>query len=161
MSSHPKTPAEIEETVWRELKHHNTVLLAVAGDHPQPMTAFSEPENGLIWFITQADSDIARKTKAAANAMLTLQRERFQASVAGALSQTKDAARIDKFWNPVVAAWFPKGKDDPSITLLRFACGDAQVWVADSALKFVWQVAKANATKTLPDVGQKTDVSLA
>jgi general stress protein 26 len=37
-------------------------------------------------------------------------------------------------WNPFIAAWFEKGKDDPKLTLLRLDPDDAQIWENGSSL---------------------------
>ena len=77
------------------------------------------------------------------------------------LSIDQDRSRIDKYWNPVVAAWYPDGKEDPALTLIRFDGDDGRVWVSDKgALGFGYQVLKANLTKTTPDVGGVSDINL-
>ena len=85
----------------------------------------------------------------------------FIACVSGDLSEQPDKDRIDRFWNPVVAAWFPEGKDDPHLTLLRMIPDDAQVWVSHAnPIRFGFEVAKANLTKTLPNMGDSTHINL-
>ena len=82
----------------------------------------------------------------------------IQAQQAGDI---QDRARIDKYWNPVVAAWYPDGKDDPHLTLIRFDAEDGRVWVSDKGgVGFGYQILKANLTKTQPDVGGVSDVNL-
>ena len=41
---------------------------------------------------------------------------------------------IDKLWNKQVEAWFPGGKDDPNLALLRFDIDDAEFWETDMSL---------------------------
>ena len=67
----------------------------------------------------------------------------------------KDAAKIDEFWNSVVAAWYEDGKNDPNLTMLALHIDDAEVWAStDSTLKFGWEIAKANLNEhKTPDVG--------
>ena len=72
-----------------------------------------------------------------------------------------DREIIDRHWNPVLAAWYPGGKDDPNLTILRFDAGDGRVWVNEGGFfKFFYEIAKANVTKTLPDAAGAVDVSL-
>ena len=42
-------------------------------------------------------------------------------------------ASSTSYWNPVVAAWYPEGKDDPHLTLLRFDADDGRIWVSTRA----------------------------
>ena len=73
----------------------------------------------------------------------------------------RDPALIDRHWNPVVAAWYPEGKDDPHLTLLRFDADDGRIWLSKTGpVRFMYEVTKANLTKTMPDVGDVVDVKL-
>ncbi len=164
--SHDLTPADAEKEFWKSLKESNTGMLGLdqPGHHAQPMTGFGEPETGTIWFFSRNDTDFARDVAAGANSgMFTYQAkdQKVQACIHGDLSIDNDRERINRFWNPVVAAWYPDGKDDPALTLIRFDADDGRVWVSDKgALGFGYQVLKANLTKTIPDAGGVADVNL-
>lgn len=164
--SHDLTPADAEKEFWKSLKESNTGMLGLdqPGHHAQPMTGFGEPETGTIWFFSRNDTDFARDVAAGANSgMFTYQAkdQKVQACIHGDLSIDNDRERINRFWNPVVAAWYPDGKDDPALTLIRFDADDGRVWVSDKgALGFGYQVLKANLTKTIPDAGDVADVNL-
>lgn len=161
------TPAEAEKAFWKSLEHSNTGMLGIdrPGYHHQPMTGFGEPETGTIWFFTRDDTDFARDVATGAQTgMFCYQAkdEKLQACIPGRLAIDQDRERIDRFWNPVVAAWYPDGKDDPRLTLIRFDGDDGRVWVSDkSVLGFGYQILKANLTKTTPDAGAVADVNLA
>jgi general stress protein 26 len=45
-------------------------------------------------------------------------RQRY-VSVAGRAWLLRDRAKIDELWSPLYKAWFPDGKDDPELALLR------------------------------------------
>jgi len=164
--SHDLTPAEAEAEFWKSLKESNTGMLGLdqPGYHSRPMTGYAEPETGTIWFFTRNDTDFARDVAVGGQTgMFTYQAkdQKVQACLHGDLSIDQDRERIDRFWNPVVAAWYPDGKDDPHLTLIRFDGDDGRVWVSDKgALGFGYQVLKANLTKTLPDVGGVSDINL-
>ena len=162
------TPAKAEEAFWDSLKKSNTGLLGLdqPGYHAQPMTAFRDEETGTIWFFTRDDTDLARDAGVGSgqSAMFHYgsKDQNVWACVHGELSaHGQDRAIIDRYWNPVLAAWYPEGKDDPHLTILRFEAGDARVWVNEGGFfKFAFEIAKANATKTLPDAGDVVDVNL-
>ena len=66
----------------------------------------------------------------------------------GANAPSAQERRADRYWNPTVAAWYPDGKDDPSLTLLRFNVSDAEVWISKgSAIRLAWEVAKAKSQR--------------
>ncbi len=52
----------------------------------------------------------------------------------GSLGLDNDRATIDRLWNPFVAAWFEKGKDDPKLALLRLDPEKAEIWLDGSSL---------------------------
>jgi general stress protein 26 len=85
----------------------------------------------------------------------------LNACVGGHISLSDDGARMDKFWNPVVAAWFPEGRDDPQLTMLRLDGRDASVWLSETGpICFAYEIAKANITHTMPEVGQHANLEL-
>jgi general stress protein 26 len=135
--------------------------LTQANQHYQPMTAFAEPEAGALWFFTRDSTDLAKAVGDGAQAMFIVQAkdQDLQACLGGALSLDHDRARIDKYWGPMVAAWFPEGKDDPRLTLIRMDLSDAAVWLTEGGLiKMAFEIAKANITKTEPDLGDHATV---
>ena len=160
-----KTPAEIEEKLWKAIEHHKTGMLGLVGSHQhfQPMTGFAEPETGTIWFFVSRDNDLmeAADGGGGAEVMFTFQSREVYACIGGRLRADTDRGRIDRVWSPSVAAWYPGGKDDPDLTLLRLDAADAAVWLVEGGLvKYLVEVAKANASKTTPDVGERRDLNL-
>lgn len=157
MSTDLTNRADVERRLWDEIEKHNTGMLGITGSghhHTQPMTAFVERKSNQIWFFTRTDTDLAREIGEGKTAMFVHQLKDLHACIAGQLTLQLDPERIDKYWNAVVAAWYPDGKDDPHLTMLCLDCDDAQVWISEGGpVKFAWEIAKANATHTTPDVG--------
>lgn len=168
MSDKTLTAAEAEKEFWDHLQTSNTGLLGLdrPGYHARPMTAFREEETGTIWLFTRDDTDLARDagTGSGESAMFHYgsKDQSVWACIHGTLSVVpRNPELIDKHWNPILAAWYPEGKDDPHMTLLRFNADDGRIWVSEGgAFKFFYEVAKANITKTLPDAGGVADVNL-
>jgi general stress protein 26 len=165
--AHSHNTEDVRQRLWREIDKGTTVMLGLTGDpaqHFQPMTAFCEKdEGGPVWFYVRKDNDLVRQAGQGRSAMFNFMNRShdFIACVAGALQADHDPERIQRFWNPVVAAWFPEGKDDPNLTLLRFDPEDAQVWLSHgNPIRFGWEIAKANLTKTQPDVGDTAHLRL-
>lgn len=158
--------AAVEKKLWGEIEDSRFGMLAPVNppaEHFQPMTAFAEPEAGKIWFYTRSDSDVATAARDGVQAMFVFMSKdrKLQASIKGEMRASLDALHRDKFWNSVVSAWFPKGKDDPHLTMLRFDCGEAQVWLSETGpVKFGLEIAKANLTGRPPDVGGQVTLKL-
>jgi len=163
MSTDIKDRVAVERRLWDEIERHQTGMLGLVGDthHFQPMTAFIQRGSKQIWFFTRTDTDLVHQIGGAHQAMFVIQQKDMQACVGGELVIDPDRARIDKFWNPVVAAWHPEGKTDPRLALLRMDCDDAAVWISQgNPIRFAWEIAKANTTKTEPNVGGRTTLDL-
>lgn len=166
MSTDINDHAEVERRLWDEISKHGRTVMLGAHVHPmqhfQPMTAFCEPEEGLVWFLTRSDTELARSIEEGKSAMMIVQDgQTFQACVGGDLTLQVDPARVEKYWNPVVAAWYPEGKSAPRLTMLCLNVSDAQVWISEGGpIKFAFEVAKANLTGTTPDVGGSRRLNL-
>jgi general stress protein 26 len=159
------TTEEIEDRLWAEIDKGRFGMLGLVGQsmHFQPMTAFTEKTEGKIWFFTYKDSDLARKIGDRAKAMFVVQSkdQDMQACVGGVLSIDHDVDRIEEFWGPMIAAWFPEGKEDPRLTLLRLDCSDAQVWLTEAGpLKYAWEVIRSNLKGGRPDLGEQRRLDL-
>ena len=165
MSLDPHDKAAVEKRLWKEIDHTRFGMLGLVHSHQhfQPMTAFVEPDGAQIWFFTRTDSDIARTAANGAEAMFVVQSkdQDFQACIGGVLSVEYDATRIEKYWNPAVAAWYPDGKGDPRLTLLRLDANDAELWISKGGpIRFAWEMARANLTDRQPDLGDQVHVTL-
>ncbi|WP_119271474.1 pyridoxamine 5'-phosphate oxidase family protein [Taklimakanibacter deserti] len=131
---------ELREKLWKALKSDMTVMLGLTDDvegDARPMTAQIEgDEQGPIWFFTAKDTEIAQKLKTERPAFATFASKSHDlfAAIHGTLMLDMDRDAIDRLWNPYVAAWFEKGKDDPKLALLRFEPERAEVWVDASSL---------------------------
>jgi len=165
--AHDLNKAELEARLWSEIEKARYGMLGLvgkgAGGHFQPMTAFAEPDDSAIYFFARKSSDLARQVEGGDQAMFTVQAkdQEFQACLGGRLLAGHDAARIDRYWGPVVAAWYPEGKNDPDLTLLRFEVRDAQVWLSEgNPLAFGFQIGRANLTGREPNVGQSSHLDL-
>lgn len=166
MHTDTENPAEVEKRLWHEIDRAHIGMLGIVDGEPQhlqPMTAFPVPEEGEIWFFTRAETDLARDvSRGARRAMFVVMAsdKEAQACVGGELTVEMDRAKIDRWWSPMVAAWYPDGKDDPDLRLIRMKCHDARVWISDAGpVKYVWEVTRANLGHTMPNLGGRSDVS--
>jgi general stress protein 26 len=151
------SPTDVELRLWEDLESHHIGMLMPLGEptmHAQPMTAFPERASRQLWFFTRTETELARHIGGGAYAMFTLQHHDLHACIGGHLHLEHDEVRLERYWNAVVAAWYPEGRNDPALTMLRFDCHDAQVWLSEAGpVKFAWEIAKANATHQAPDLG--------
>lgn len=130
--------AEIEARFWKDLKASPFLMLGLDGardGHAQPMTAFFEGEKGPLWFFTSHGNSLVTALGQAHRAMahyVSKGHDLF-ATIHGDLRLDTDQATIDRLWNSHIAAWYPQGRQDPDITLLRLDTETAQIWLNASS----------------------------
>lgn len=129
------TPQEVAETFIGKLKDSPFVMIGLEhGDaHSEPMTAQIDDDlPNTLFFFAGKDNRLAEG--GAANAQFVAKGHDFFACLDGHVSTHNDRAEIDKLWNTQVEAWFPGGKDDPNLALLRFDIDSAELWETDISL---------------------------
>ncbi len=140
-------------------------MLTSVGDQGRlqshPMTPQEVTDDGDVWFFIDTSSDQARYIEAEKRVNLAYSDGSTWLSVAGHGDVRQDRQKIEELWNPMVEAWFPDGKDSPSVGLLFVGSDTAEYWDTpggriSSALAF----AKAKVTGNRPDVGESDSVEL-
>lgn len=131
--------AELQAKFWKALHSDRTMMLGLDGvedGHARPMTAQAEGDKGPIWFFTSTENGIVEQLGAGNRAIATFVDKGHDlfATVHGTLALHNDLATIERLWNPFVAAWYPGGKSDPKLRLLRLDADTAEIWLSDSSL---------------------------
>lgn len=133
--------SDIRERFWAELSSSPFVMVKLnAGhDHALPMTAQLDPQaNHCFWFYTSKDNRLA--AGGPAMAQYAAKDHNLFACVAGTLSPETDPGVIDGYWSNEVEAWYPGGRNDPNLLMLRFDLGTAEIWRSDMSLTGVFKM---------------------
>jgi len=153
-----------QQQLLEEIKGARCVMLGSPDhdQHMQPMAPQVDLDAGVIYFYSDNTSELGSTIMArpASVHMCHIEKD-YQACVKGMLSPHNDPATIEKFWNPMVDAWYPGGKTDPKMLMLKFEPHDAAVWASDkSSIGFMFEVAKANIKGEMPDMGKSKEIQL-
>jgi general stress protein 26 len=115
------------------------MLVSVAPDGSlvsRPLSTLDVDFDGDLWFFTSAASgkveDIERQPRV--NLAYADPDSGVYVSVVGTAQVLHDRARIDALWHPQATVFFPGGKDDPDLRLLRIRVESAEYWRQDSGL---------------------------
>jgi len=122
-------PADLRRDFWEAFEDSPFVMLQLDADPASaaPMTAqLDKDANHAIWFFTSRDNRFA--AKGAATATFVGKGHDLFARFAGNLVEETSRERLDKQWSNFVETWFPGGKDDPNLLMLRMDLGDAAIW---------------------------------
>lgn len=124
--------------------------------HARPMHHVNTNFDGELLYFTNAHSAKVDETRQYDDVCVTyadIDDSTF-VSISGVAELIQDRALIDKYWNKFVEAWFPNGKNDPEVAILRVRPHHAEYWDSPSSKMIqLFKIAKANVTHRQPDMG--------
>lgn len=132
--------------------------------HSRPMSSNGDIDaDGDIWFFTKASSlkvsEIEKLPKV--NVSFADPENQRYISVSGAARLVRDRAKIDELWRPQFKMWFPEGKDDPEIALLRVSLEKAEYWDSPSStIGYALSFVSSLVTGKEPEFGENKKVDL-
>lgn len=155
------------EKLMELLKSFRNAMLVTQSENrlrSRPMMLLKVEDNGDLWFISSIDSgkidDIHRHTEV----NVCLQEDRKYLSLSGHAAIVQSREKVDELWCEEAKVWFPKGKADPAISLIRVSPSEGEYWDNEGTqgIKYLLQAAKAYVTGTTPelDKGQHGSVKM-
>lgn len=141
------------------------MLTTMDGGHlrSRPMSTQEFEFDGDLWFFTSDNTHKIEEIKKdpRVNVSYAKPEENTYLSVSGRSEIVKDRAKIDELWSPVLKAWFPEGKDDPHLCLLKIQVEQAEYWDAPSSkIVQLFGMVKAIATGSEADYGENKKIDL-
>jgi general stress protein 26 len=142
------------------LQGFDTAMLITRGDrggmHARPMVVAELRADADVYFVTSIDSPKVGEIDADADVLLTFQSDKQYAAVYGRANVVQDRAVIERLWKDSWKVWFPRGKEDPSIALLRFDAERAELWdnAGGKGLEYAFEAAKAYVSGERPRVDE-------
>jgi len=140
---------DVRKKLIETLRHYDTLMVATTATtgsmHARPMAIAAVDESGEIWFVTGDDSAKVDEVYKDARAVVTGQEKGRYVSVSGRLDLIKDRDRIHALWKEAWRAWFPDGKDDPTIILMRLRPEIGEYWDNRGmrGVRFLFEAARA------------------
>ena len=137
------------EHLYDLLKDFDTAMLVTQSAdghmHSRPMAIAELRADSDAYFVTSIESPKVAEIKANPTVTLTFQSSKQYASLSGQATIVRDQALIDRLYKEDWKIWFPQGKSDPSISMLKFNAQHGEYWdnAGAQGLKFVFEAAKA------------------
>ena len=145
---------------FKELVDHESTCLFTTALTKVPLTtrpmAIQKVDGkGAFWFLSANDSDKIREISADPRVQLFISNPSNYEflSLFGYANFYRDQQKIDELWNDIAKAWFPDGKDDPRITLIKFEPEQGFYWDTKSGklVSLIKIAASAIAGKTFQE----------
>ncbi|TYQ13682.1 UNVERIFIED_ORG: general stress protein 26 [Zoogloea ramigera] len=130
----------------------------------RPLTTQQIDNEGNLWFFTsdEAAFTLDLPTHPDINISFSDPERQLYLSISGQAFLVKDQAKARELWTPAARSWFPKGVEDPHLTLIRVRIQSAEYWDAGSSkMKQLVQFAKTALTgRSAIHMGRSTTICL-
>lgn len=113
----------------------------------RPLQVLEFDDEGVLWFATGLDTDKAAEIRVRPHIGLSFADHHANSfvSISGPARLVQDREKIDALWSPPMSIFFPQGKDDPNLTLVRVEVERAEYWNGPGTLvgKLIYMAAAA------------------
>ncbi|MPT48425.1 MAG: general stress protein [Sphingobium sp.] len=150
----------IRTSFWETMAESPILMVKLNSDdsHAEPLIAQLDPAaNGEFWFYTSRNNRIAPGGPAIA--LYVSRNHDLFCSISGTLTEEKDSAVIDRYWSPRVNSWYPKGRTDPDMLMMRFDLENAEIWKPDNSLQGLFRL-MSGKTETPREMGLHQTIPL-
>lgn len=154
------------DTIWTLIKHARVAMLTSQEDgrlRSRPMVACQDDfDDGCLWFFTRADSPKAAQVEREheVNVSYANPADNSYVSMSGQAHMVHDRAATEAHWSETVEPWFPGGKDDPALALIKVEVGQAEYWDAPSSRMIVAFDGRSGRPGGRPPQGEHRKVDL-
>ncbi|MCU0113703.1 pyridoxamine 5'-phosphate oxidase family protein [Curtobacterium poinsettiae] len=100
---------------------HTALLTTVSEDgnlHARPLAVQDKTFHGTLRFLVQDGSEKVEDIARNPHVNVSIESQGGYLSIAGTATVTQDDSVVDELWSPFAEAWFPEGRQDPTIRLL-------------------------------------------
>jgi general stress protein 26 len=130
--------------------------------HSRPMSSNGDIDpDGDLWFFTSLSSHKVTEIENLPKVNLSFadpENQRY-ISITGVAELVRDRQKIEELWRPEFKIWFPKGKDDPEVALLRVSLQKGEYWDnPSSTIGFALSFVSSLVTGKQPDMGENKKV---
>jgi general stress protein 26 len=165
--NHEMSTSEAITKIWnliRDVKIAMLTTVTPAGDlRSRPMATQEAEFDGNLWFLTSQQSGKVDEIEEGSRVSLTYVNNDAHAFVAlaGRAKLSKDRERARELWTPMHAIWFPQGKDDPNIMVIKVTVEEAEYWESPgNALVRSYHLLKAMVKHDRSEVGEHERLAL-
>lgn len=130
------------------LAHFDTAMVCThrtgSGLRARPMSIACVEDGGDVWFATSLDSGKVEEAEEDPEVLVTMQSKTRFLSLSGRAEIVLDKKKIHALWKPAWKVWFPEGRDDPTLVLMRVRATEAEYWdqAGSRGLRYAFEAAR-------------------
>lgn len=146
------------------LQDFGTAMLVTRTEDGQlrsrPMAIAEVHPDGTLWLLTDRNSGKLEEIGADPHVNVSAQSSAKFLSLSGTASPVDDRKKVAELWKESWKVWFPGGKDDPSLVLIRIQGDMGEYWdnSGTSGIKYLIEAGKAYLSGTRPDVANDSKI---
>jgi general stress protein 26 len=130
--------------------------------YSRPMNTMDFDKEGNLFFYSDEHTPDVHDVKVNNRVSVTYTNPENNTYIAlnGRLFLIEDQAKINKLWVPACKAWFPEGKTDPNLTLIKVEVLKAEFWdTAESDMVVMFNLLKAIVKGKTYDQGEHETIN--
>lgn len=149
---------ETYDQLRRLLLEFDTAMLVTktheGGLRARPMAVADVEPDGTLWLLTDRSSGKRDEITDDNHVNITMQSSMKFVSFSGRIFSSEDRTKLDEIWKDSWKIWFPGGKVDPNLVLLRIEGESGEYWDESGlqGIRYLFEAGKAYLTGTRPSV---------
>lgn len=152
--------AKARELIWKHVTDIGTCMMVTAnsdgGIRARPMRGTVDQDGNAIWFFSDRDTDKDEDVERNPRCCLTYADTHDQTfvSVSGHITLIHDREQIDAHWTEGAEIYYPHGRNDENILLMKFVPEVGEYWDAPSSpIVIAIQFLQAKVSSERPELG--------
>ena len=128
-----------EQLIWRHIKACDTAMLVTTGADgtfdARPMGCVQPEFDGELWFLASRRSPKLREIAGDWRVMVIyVQSGKHEyVTLNGKAREVDDPEKKRELWTEIARLWFPKGVEDPDLTIIAIEVDHAKAWLSWSS----------------------------
>jgi len=147
---------EHKKKLVEALRAFDTLMVATHAPngtmHARPMAVGEVDDACAVWFVTEKESHKVDEVVVDATALVTGQNDRSYVSLSGELDIIHDPERLAALWKPAWNVWFPEGRSESRLALMRLRPRVGEYWLAGGlkGVRYLFEATRALLDGTTP-----------
>lgn len=156
-----------EKKLIELIKDFDNAMLVTKTDDGQldarPMAVADVESDGTLWFITDRTSGKVADLMLSDQVAVTMQSSNKFVTLTCTAHVVDDRKKLSDVWKEAWKVWFPDGKSDPAITLLKIEPSGGEFWDNSgvAGMKYLIKAGKAYVQGERPELDESVNASVA
>jgi general stress protein 26 len=145
-------------TLLQKFEHAMLVSRTAEGQmHARPMAVAHISPGSDAFFVTSLQSPKIAEIEADPEVLVTFQSGGAHATLSGRARVVRDQLLVERYWQHIWTAWFPKGVGDPDLCVIAVHAERGEYWdrAGMKAITYAFEAARAYVAGEQPHLGHE------